>query len=310
MNILLAAEGSAGVQTLKLLHRTKHKLSGVMSSGKREFGISVAKTASELGYPVYDAKFVKQPEFSDWVRKNNIDILINVNSLYVIHPEILDAIQIGAFNLHPGPLPKYAGLNAPSWAIFNDEEEHAVTLHWISPGIDTGHIAYANTFPIKKTDTGLTLNARCVHYGLPLIQQLLQVAAYDPSFIPQKPQNLLKRRYFRKSDVPGNGYLNWNKTAEDIDAFVRACDYFPFPSAWGYPKTSNGTAEIAIAKTSVSRNLCISAPGTVCYFEEKAAVATKGSWLIIDRCYANGKYTSPQELLKNGQKLGGYWTNS
>ena len=56
--------------------------------------------------------------------------------------DVLEAPRIGSFNLHPGPLPEYAGLNAPSWAIYHGEQEHRVTLHWLDAGIDTGPIAY------------------------------------------------------------------------------------------------------------------------------------------------------------------------
>ena len=282
-------------------------MKGIFSSGSIETGSSVAKTARNLGYPVFDAKLVKKPEFAEWIRRQNIDILINVNSRYAIHPDLLDVLKIGAFNLHPGPLPEYAGLNIPNWAIYNKEETHAVTLHWIEHGIDTGDIVFQNTFPIKSTDTGLSLSARCIHYGLPLIQRLLDLADDDPASIPAEPQTFTNRKYYRSTEVPGNGYLNWNQPAENIDAFVRACDYFPFASTWGHPKTTDGFIEISIAKTSVSPNLCITEPGTVCFFEGKAAVSTSKSWLIINQCFSRGEYLPPEQILRDGQKLGTFW---
>lgn len=302
----MAAEEAAGIQMFKLLSRSRHRLKGVFSSGNSKTGSNVAQTAGNMGYAVFDAKLQKKPEIAEWVRHQEIDILINVNTHYAIHPDILNVLKIGAFNLHPGPLPEYAGLNIPNWAIYNKEKMHAVTLHWIEPGIDTGDIVFQYSFPIKQTDTGLSLSARCIFYGLPLIQKLLEIAENDPTEIPARPQDLLNRKFYRSTEIPGNGFLNWKQPAENIDAFVRACDYFPFTSTWGYPKTSDGYREISIAKTSVSPNLCIAEPGTVCFFEKGPAVATSKSWLIIDRCYSSGEYIPPEMLLRNGQRLGFY----
>jgi len=57
----------------------------------------------------------------------------------------------GAWNLHPGPLPRYAGLNAPSWAIYRGEQRHGVTVHRMDRGIDTGDIAYQETRKVALT---------------------------------------------------------------------------------------------------------------------------------------------------------------
>ena len=73
------------------------------------------------------------------MREQGVDLLLNVHSLYLIaRRTVVAAPRIGSFNLHPGPLPEYAGLNTPSWAIYNGEREHGVTVHWMEPGVDTG----------------------------------------------------------------------------------------------------------------------------------------------------------------------------
>ncbi len=81
-------------------------------------------------------------------------MLINVHSLLIMRGDVVEAPSIGSFNLHPGPLPGHAGLNAPSWAIFNDEARHAVTLHWMTAGIDTGAIVSEAWFDLPRTSSG------------------------------------------------------------------------------------------------------------------------------------------------------------
>jgi len=43
-------------------------------------------------------------------------------------------------NSHYAPLPRYAGYWPELWAIWNDEKDFAVTIHYIDRGVDTGNI--------------------------------------------------------------------------------------------------------------------------------------------------------------------------
>jgi UDP-4-amino-4-deoxy-L-arabinose formyltransferase/UDP-glucuronic acid dehydrogenase (UDP-4-keto-hexauronic acid decarboxylating) len=58
------------------------------------------------------AKIVKDPDFAARIVDENIDILLNVHSLFLIHKDVLTAPRLGSYNLHPAPLPRYAGLNS------------------------------------------------------------------------------------------------------------------------------------------------------------------------------------------------------
>src|SRR5262245_19991231 len=239
MNILLVGEDAAGMQMLQQLRRTSHRIAGVMASPARQdrAGASVWSLASKLGYKTWPSKLVKDPNFAARIVDEKIDILLNVHSLFLIHKVVVIAPRLGSYNLHPGPLPRYAGLNAASWAIYKGEVHHGVTLHKMEPGIDTGNIAYQEMVAVGADETGLSLTTKCIDAGLPLVLRLLEVAAEDPSAIPSIAQDLTKREYFGR-EVPEGGKLSWESPARRIVDFVRACDYLPFPSPWGHPRTS------------------------------------------------------------------------
>ena len=99
---------------------------------------------------------MKDPKFAEVVSAEKVDRLLNVHSLFVIAREIIQAPRFGSFNLHPGPLPRYAGLNALSWAIYRGELRHGVTIHKMLPGTDTGPIAYQAILEIEENDTPRT----------------------------------------------------------------------------------------------------------------------------------------------------------
>src|SRR3974390_2318198 len=110
MNIVLIAEESAGIQALATLSDTNHCIVAVLASPmkSRVPRASVFLAAKKCGLPVWPAELVKDASFAERLRAERVDLILNVHSLYLIHDEVLRAPLIGAFNLHPGPLPRYA----------------------------------------------------------------------------------------------------------------------------------------------------------------------------------------------------------
>jgi len=306
MNVLLVGEESAGIQMLGEVRRTDHHIVAVMASptGTATSGSHLWDAAIKNGFPVWPANLVKDPALAEKLRAEKVDVILNVHSLYVIHRAVLEAPRIGAFNLHPGPLPQYAGLNAVSWAIYRSEKSHGVTVHWMAPGIDSGPIAYQSVFPIDESDTALSVSARCVREGLPLMMRLLDAAARNPAEIPAIPQDLQKREYFG-AQVPEGGSLSWHWPAQRIVDFVRACDYFPFRSPWGHPMTSLGTQELAVLK---ARRTCLRSdapPGTVGEpTSEGVKVASGDEWVLVTKLAAGKESLHPAKVLKGGEQLG------
>ena len=89
------------------------------SPGTRAELRHLARAAERLGIEVHPAGLVREERFAAFLETREIDLLLNVHSLFVIRPDALRAPTIGSFNLHPGLPPRYAGLNAPSWAIYH-----------------------------------------------------------------------------------------------------------------------------------------------------------------------------------------------
>jgi methionyl-tRNA formyltransferase len=305
MKILLAAEEAAGVQTLKAIDRSGHQVVAVLSASAQDSamrGATVATVAQSLGFLVLPAKKVKDPLFANEVLKMDVDVLLNVHSLYIIKPQILEAVKLGAFNLHPGPLPDYAGMNAPSWAIFNNEKQHGVTLHQMTAGIDEGSIAYQEMFELTEKDTGLSVSTKCVRLGVQMIETLLATLHEDPTHIPKLSQDFSKRRYFGLK-APFEGWVHWEMRAAELERFVRASDYYPLPSPWGYPKAKLGEQEIGLMKVSKTGVASDQEVGNIKEQDGVIWLATKDEWLAVQKVQVEGKMVEAKSVLQNGQKL-------
>ncbi|MGD9529672.1 MAG: methionyl-tRNA formyltransferase, partial [Pseudonocardia sp.] len=212
---------------------------------------------------------------------------------------------VGCYNLHPGPLPGYAGLHAPNWALYHGETTHAVTLHWMAPGIDTGAVAYESSFPVSPDDTGFSLSAACVRRGLELVSRLLTALATDVTTVPVIEQDSTGRRYFGRG-IPHDGWIPWSEDATRVTGLVRACDYGPWASPWGRPRTRGVDGlEITVRRAQRTGVLATEPPGTVGSCDvDQAWVATRDEWVAISRLQVDNSPSPVDLVMSPGDVLG------
>jgi UDP-4-amino-4-deoxy-L-arabinose formyltransferase/UDP-glucuronic acid dehydrogenase (UDP-4-keto-hexauronic acid decarboxylating) len=302
LRIVVVAEEAAGVQVLQGLTalETSPEIVAVLTRTAAEGAERpvVFESARKLGLEVWPSSSVRSPELASRLRGAEVDLLVNVHSLQLIDAAVVAAPKIGSFNLHPGPLPEYAGLNVPSWTIYRGEPWHGVTLHWMDEGIDTGPTAWQERFPIEPADSGLSLSGKCVRAGVPLVLRLATVAANDPHAIPREPQDLDRRAYY-PAGPPAEGRIDWAQTADSILRFVRAADYAPFRSPWGHPQAQLAGRDLGIAKaTETGFATKGHRPGALVEVNESGAVVATGDGLIlVQRLWVDGRYLKPSELL-------------
>ncbi len=152
------------------------------------------------------------------------DYLFSITHLALIPDAVLKLASKGAINFHDGPLPRYAGLNTPAWALMRGESEYGITWHKINGGVDEGDILLQRTFTISPHETALSLNTRCFEAGLETFGELAdQLAAGEARPVPQ---DLSLRNYFGRHDLPeAAGVLDWTRPAHELDALIRALDF-------------------------------------------------------------------------------------
>lgn len=151
------------------------------------------------------------------------DWLLSIANLSVIPDAVLALPAKGAVNFHDGPLPRYAGLNTPAWALMAGETRYGVTWHLIEGGIDEGDILAQQMFDIDPDETAFSLNSKC--YGAAL-DSFARVADQLEQGLERQAQDLSQRSYFGRDDRPAAaGRLDFTKPAAALAALVRALDF-------------------------------------------------------------------------------------
>jgi methionyl-tRNA formyltransferase len=284
LNVLIAGQEAAGAQILRTLVASPHRVVAVLTQEPA----SLFGHADRAGLTTLPAKLVKDAAFAATIREWEVDLLLNVHSLHILADAVLSAPRIGAFNLHPGPLPSYAGLNTPGWAIYNGESEYGVTVHWMQPGIDTGPIAFEERFAMPAQVTALGLAAECTRRGVALLERLIECAEANPSSIPRAPQDLAARTYYARHRIPEDGRIDWNRPAAEVARFARAFDYGPFPSPWGRPVAviaGRRVEALGIEPTGVATD---AAAGTHRFENGALQLACADEWVDVRHVFVDG----------------------
>jgi methionyl-tRNA formyltransferase len=133
----------------------------------------------------------------DW----SVDLAVSVFYDKIIKAWFIDKCK-KIINLHNGPLPKYRGVSPINWALKNEEVEHGVTIHEITPGIDDGAIIGQVKYSIyPKFDEVVDVYKRSIEYGWTLFQQTIPLL----DKIAARPQNESQASYYSKLDNPRLG---------------------------------------------------------------------------------------------------------
>lgn len=108
-----------------------------------------------------NAANVNSPEVVEQIRQINPDLIVSVSMNQIVKKEILSMPPKRCINVHCAPLPKYAGMSPYVWALANNEDHSAVTIHYMEEGLDEGDIIVQDKVPVVKNDSAFSLFYRC-----------------------------------------------------------------------------------------------------------------------------------------------------
>ena len=226
----LIGEGTLPIQCAELLLEGGHQILGVISSDASISSWAKGKDIPHIQQTDNLVAFLSQQPF---------DYLFSIVNNSVLPKEILELPRIEAINYHDALLPRYAGVNATSWALMHGEKTHGVTWHVMSAMVDGGNILKQISVEITSDETAFTLNGKCYEAAICSFAELIDELSSGQALV-RKP-NLDERTYFGRYKKPrAGGVLSFNCCAHDIDAFVRALGFLvSYPNRLGLAKVGH-----------------------------------------------------------------------
>jgi amino acid adenylation domain-containing protein len=219
--------------------------------------VKVNKWARSHAIPVYQSG----NELLDKLQ-TPIDYLFSIVNDHILRDDILTKPQRAAINYHDGPLPRYAGTHATSWALMNHERVHGITWHLVTDIVDAGDILKQAEIEIDANETAHSLNTKCYDTATRTFGEL--IAELSKGAVVPKKQNLLDRTFFpRYKRPPNGGVINWSSSARDISALIRALDFGPHPNPLGVSKVAIDDTYVLVSHAELSDSEAASLPGTI-----------------------------------------------
>jgi methionyl-tRNA formyltransferase len=193
------------------------------------------------------------PEGEARIRAFAPDLTISARFSLIFKPNTYEIPRFGTYNVHPGALPRYAGLFAPFRCMLDGSDAIGCTLHRVDKGIDTGPVVGIGYLPIERERSLLWHVVNTYRPGLDLFLSMLSGLRQgrEPVYAPQ---DFSQRQY---GSLPGAEPFAAFK-AKGLKLFEPA-EYLEILSGF-LPPDMGMPGAVASAVTNGRGDSCCSAP--------------------------------------------------
>ncbi|MDM3870605.1 LLM class flavin-dependent oxidoreductase [Porticoccus sp. W117] len=229
--------------------------------------------------------------------KQPFDYLFSITHLEMISESVLALPKQLAINFHDGPLPRYAGLNTPAWALMNGESEYGISWHVMAPGVDQGDLLKQQMFGVSANETSLSINTKCFAAALESFPKLVNELVSGT--VQCTAQDLSKRSYFGKYQRPaGAGVLDWQRSAQVLEAQIRALDFGSYLNSLNCAKAVIGSQIFVVASATAVDVEATSAVGTVLAISDESiqVACSQGALSLTGFSSVGGEELSPAQV--------------
>ena len=182
--------------------------------------------AEELGIPVLQYEKVSREGIDD-IRAIEPDVIVTAAFGQILSESFLGIPKFAVINVHASLLPKYRGSSPIQWSILNGDEYTGITIMKTVKAVDAGDMLLQKKTKIGEKETaGELFDRLAILGGEAIVEALKLVENGEAHFVQQNESEATHCSMIQKED----GRLSFDKSAKEIDCFVRGMT--PWPSAY------------------------------------------------------------------------------
>ncbi len=291
LKISIASTSYLAIPTLDLLHKEGHFLSLITKPrtksgrGRSEKITEIEERASQLNIEVFYHD--KDRGLSDFLSKNEIDLVITIAYGKLINEPSLSTPRYGWLNLHFSLLPKFRGAAPVQRAILAGENKTGITIFKLDSGMDTGPIYLQQQYDISNLNTGEVLDIFAKLGALAFIEVLKDISN-ESTPIPQSGEASLARKVLKEETE-----INWHTEAAFNERKIRA--FTPKPGAW----TNFRGKRLRIEKARLSAES--GRPGTILNLDPLLVACKQGAIEILSVCPEGSRSMDAQDWIRGAR---------
>jgi methionyl-tRNA formyltransferase len=187
----------------------------------------IAAEARTLGLQVATPRRLRSDEARELLHDLAPDGLLLVAYGQLVPDELLAIAPRPPLNVHPSLLPRHRGAAPVASTLLAGDDEAGVTLMIMEPQLDAGPIVAQWSVPLTGREEAPELEERLAALAAERVpRELDRWVAGELAYEPQDERRATLIRPFTRAD----GWIDWRRSAEEIDRQVRALQ--PWPGAW------------------------------------------------------------------------------
>ena len=234
LKIVFMGTPSFSVPILKAIKESNHKIVEVYSQppNKKNRGLKIQNSpvheyAEKLNIPVRCPVSLNEESEISHLKKIKPDIVVVVAYGKILPKKLLNIKNLIFLNAHASLLPRWRGAAPIQRAIMKGDKETGISIMKIVPKLDAGPILIQSKLLISKEINYKDISEKMSELGAKLIIDALELIKNNKAnFTPQDESKVIYAKKIEKFESK----INWNETAEEILAKVRA--FYPNPGTW------------------------------------------------------------------------------
>ena len=287
------------VPTLIELASRGHEIVGVYTrapkpAGRRGLELKptpVEREARALGLNVLTPKTLRTEDAQDQFRAVEADAAVVIAYGLILPKAILEAPNLGCFNVHASLLPRWRGAAPINRAVMAGDAESGVTIMKMDEGLDTGAMAMVERMAIAPDMIAGELHDKLAPLGADLMARALSALERGSlALTPQPDEGVTYAEKISKDETR----IDWARSWQDVHNHIRGLS--PFPGAW---------FELDAVRIKVLRSTRGEGSGALgTALDDKLTIACGGGAVrLVQVQRAGGKPMAAEEFLR-GTKVG------
>jgi len=165
---------------------------------------------------------------ADRLSVHAIDLFLVWNWSQLVRGPILSLPKLGCLGMHPTKLPLGRGRAPIPWSIIQGVRESAISIFFLTPGVDDGDLVLQFPFQIGDDEDATSLYGRLESLHESAVAEFCRLLKAGP--LPRTPQDHAKATVWKKRQ-PSDGVIDWHQPAEVVLRWIRALTD-PYPGAF------------------------------------------------------------------------------
>ena len=178
--VLLSGSGSNLQSIIERINdgSVNARIAAVISNKPEAYGLQRARQAGiateTIDHQQFDSRESFDAELTRRIEKYQPELIVLAGFMRILSDDFVNHFYGRMINIHPSLLPKYRGLHTHQRALEAGDNEHGLSIHYVSAELDGGPLILQRRVPVLAQDTPDSLAQRVLaeeHIAYPQVIQ-------------------------------------------------------------------------------------------------------------------------------------------